>query len=99
MAELAQQRADRFPDLAFQAAGLDQSRGGGGQRHAPGAGGFVHRPQRLLADAAAGHVDDPLERQVVSRLDGGAHIGDGVADFGPFIEAQAADDAIRARRR
>ncbi len=56
---------------------------------------LVHRPQRRIADTAPGHVDDALERQVVRRLHRRAHIGDGVADFGAFIESQPADDAIR----
>ena len=47
-----------------------------------------------FADAAARHVDDALERQVVGRLHHGAHVGDGVADLLPLVEAQAADHAI-----
>ena len=47
-----------------------------------------------VADAAARHVDDPLEGEVVGRLRGGAQIGEGVADFLALVEARAADDAI-----
>ena len=54
----------------------------------------MHGAQRRVAHTAARHVDDALERQVVGRLHRGTHIGDGVADFLAFVEAQAADHAI-----
>ena len=54
----------------------------------------MHRPQRLLADAATGQVDDTFERKIIGGLMQDAAIGDGVADFGAFVKTQAADDAI-----
>ena len=54
----------------------------------------VERLHRRLADAAAGHVDDPLEGEVVGRLHDAAEIGERVADLLPLVESRAADDAI-----
>ena len=93
-AHVPQQAADRFLDFAAQAALFDQPGSGGGQGDIPRSGSFVHRPQRRFADTAAGNIDDPLKRQVVRRLDCSAHIGDGISDFGAFIEPQAANDTI-----
>ena len=73
---------------------MHQPLGRGAQRNAFRAGGFVHGPQRCVADTPAWHIDDPLERQVVRRLHGGAHIGDGVADFLAFVKPQPADHAV-----
>ena len=47
-----------------------------------------------VADAALRHIDDPLEGQVVVLGLDQAQIGVGVADFGPFEEAGAADDLV-----
>ena len=54
----------------------------------------VDRSERLVAEAALGLVDDPLEGEVVGRLGDQAEIGEGVADLGPLVEAEAADDLI-----
>ena len=59
------------------------------------AGGAPQQLQRRLAEAALGHVDDPLEREVVVRLMHHAQIGDGVADLGALVEPRAADHPVR----
>ena len=46
------------------------------------------------ADASGGFVDNPLEGQIVVRLQNDAEIGEGVADFRAFVELRAADDLI-----
>ena len=50
---------------------------------------------RLVAEPALGLIDDALEREVVGRLADQAKVGDGVADLGAFVEAEAADDLVR----
>ena len=49
---------------------------------------------RLVAEAALGLVDDPLEREVVGGLGDEAEVGEGVADLGALVEAEAADDLV-----
>jgi hypothetical protein len=49
---------------------------------------------RLVAEAALGLVDDALEREVVGRLNDQAQISDRVANLGPFVEAEPADDLV-----
>ncbi len=49
---------------------------------------------RLVAQPAFGGVDDAFERQVVGGLVDDAQIGERVADFGAFVEAETADDAV-----
>ena len=49
---------------------------------------------RLVAEAALGLVDDALEREVVGGLDDEAEVGEGVADLGALVEAEAADDLV-----
>ena len=39
------------------------------------------------------HIDDPLEGQIVGRLDNQPQISDGIADFGAFVEPRA-DNAV-----
>ena len=41
-----------------------------------------------------GCVDDPLEREVVGGLTDQPQVGDGVADLGALVEAEAADDLV-----
>ncbi len=49
---------------------------------------------RLVAEAALGLVDDALEREVVGGLVDEAEVGEGVADLGALVEAEAADDLV-----
>ena len=56
--------------------------------------GAVDLLQRLVADAALGHVDDALEGEVVVGRDRDAEVGDRVADLLALVEARAADDAV-----
>ena len=97
--EAPQQIAERFLDLAFHAAGLDQHARRRRQRQVSVRAVACSVRSADIADAAARDVDDALERQVVGRLRQHAHIGDGVADLGAFVEAQAADDAVRNAER
>ena len=55
--------------------------------------------ERRLAEPALGLIVDPLEGQVVIRLRDAAQIGERVANFGPFVEARAADHSIRKAER
>ena len=49
---------------------------------------------RLVAEAALGRVDDPLEGEVVGGLGDDPQIGERVADLGALVEAKAADDPV-----
>ena len=49
---------------------------------------------RLVAEAALGGVDDPLEGEVVGGLGDDAQISERVADLGALVEAEAADDPV-----
>ena len=49
---------------------------------------------RLVAEAALGGVDDPLEGEIVGRLGDDAQISERVADLGALVEAEAADDPV-----
>ena len=55
---------------------------------------LVHLLKRLRAEPAFGLVVDPLECQVVRRLRDYPQVREGIADFGAFVEAEAADDAV-----
>ena len=54
----------------------------------------MHLFQRLVAQAALGRVEDPLERQIVRRLVDDAQVRECIADFGALVEAKTPDDAI-----
>ena len=91
--------AQRAARLRFQFVGLDDGAGGFGHRHAALAGVVVDDLHGGVAEAALGHIDDALEGEVVGRRVDDAQIGERVADFGAFVEARAADDAIRHAER
>ncbi len=67
---------------------------GSDQRRLLGARGGMQRLQRRLADAAARHVDDALEGEIVGGLVDQAEVGERVADLLPLVEARAADNPI-----
>ena len=79
---------------AGQLVGVEDARGGEGQRDALGAGELVDLGHRLVAEPALGHVDDPFEGEIVGGLDDHAQIGERIADLGALVEAEAADDAV-----
>src|SRR6185503_14018162 len=57
-------------------------------------GALVHGRNPLVAETALGHVDDPLECEVVGwRLDQ-AEVSDGIADLRAFVKTEAADDLV-----
>jgi hypothetical protein len=58
----------------------------------------VDLAHRLVAEAALGRVDDPLEGEVVRRLGDDAEIGERVADLGAFVETEAARRSGRGGR-
>ena len=70
------------------------ARGGEQQRLLGRAGEGVDVGDRLVAEAALGLVDDPLEGEVVGRLGDQAEVGERVADLGALVEAEAADDLV-----
>ena len=47
-----------------------------------------------IAQPALGHVDDPLEGEIVSRLVDKPQIGQSVANFHALVETRAPNDAI-----
>ena len=51
-----------------------------------------------VADAALGHVEDPLDAHLVERVDDGTQVRHRVLDLAPVVEAGAADHLVRARR-
>ena len=48
-----------------------------------------------VADAALGHVEHPLDADLVGRVDDGPQVGHGVLDLPAVVEAGAADDLVR----
>ena len=79
---------------AGQLVRVEDARGGDGERDLLGAGERVELRHRLVAEAALGRVDDPLEGEVVGGLGDDAQISERVADLGALVEAEAADDAV-----
>ncbi|CAM3267437.1 hypothetical protein SPAN111604_13995 [Sphingomonas antarctica] len=59
------------------------------------AGQCLDAGEGLVSEAALGLIDDAFEGEVVGRLVDQAEVGQRVADFGAFVEAEAPDDAIR----
>ena len=53
------------------------------------------RPIGAVADAPLGHVEHPLHRHLVDRVDHRLQVGEGVLDLAPVVEAGAADDLVR----
>ncbi len=92
--EIGDEVAQRAAGLCGQLVGVEDSRGGGGEGDAVGAGELVDFCQRLVAQAALGRVDDAFEGEIVGGLGDDAQIGERVADLGALVEAEAADDAI-----
>ena len=64
------------------------------QRDALSAGEAMDLLDRLVAEAALGCVDYALEGEIVRGLGNHPQIGEGVADFGALVEAEAADDLV-----
>ena len=64
------------------------------KRDAVGAGQAMEGLQGGLAQAALGHVDDALERQVVAGLGDDAQVRHGVADLLALVEPGAADHPV-----
>ena len=89
--EKARQRASR---LRGQLVGVEDQRRRRRQRRAFRAGEAVDLLDRLVAKAALGHIDDPLERKVVGGLRDQPEIGERIADFRALVKTEAADDAI-----
>src|SRR3546814_6941556 len=65
------------------------------QRRSFDPGELVDARQCLVAEPALGRVDDTFEGEVIGRRLDEAEIGEGIADFGALVEAEAADDAVR----
>ncbi len=55
--------------------------------------------QRGGADAAARHIQDAFESEIVGRLVDEPQIGERVADFLTLVKARPADDPVRQRQR
>ena len=93
--EVVQEMEDGGAHPRPQLVGAAESPRGRGETDAGIAGGAAQQLQRRLAEAALGHVDDALEREIVVRLMHDAQIGDGVADLGALVEARPADHPVR----
>ena len=91
---VADEVAERAARRGGQLVGVEDARRRGGQRDALGAGELVDLRHRLVAEPALGDVDDAFEGEVVGGLRDDAQIRERVADFGAFVEAEAADDAV-----
>ena len=93
--EIADQIAERRGGpAAVSSSRVEDAGGGEAERDALGAGEQVELRHRLVAEAALGRVDDPLEGEVVGGLGDDAQISERVADLGALVEAEAADDAV-----
>ena len=77
-----------------QLVAVEHLRGGEQQRLLRARGRGVDGGDRLVAEAALGLVDDAFEGEVVGRLGDQAEVGEGVADLGALVEAEAADDLV-----
>ena len=86
--------AEAAARLRSELVAVEQSRGGEQQRLLGGARVTMDGRDGLVAESALGLVDDPLEREVVGGLDDQAQVGDGVADLGALVKAEAADDLV-----
>ena len=93
--DVADQPAERLLRCPGQFVGVEDAGGGRRERCAGGAGELVDARDRLVAKAALGDVDDAFEGEVVRRLVDHAEVRQRVADFGAFVEAEAADDLVR----
>ena len=71
---------------------LDERQGFGASRR-------VQQLQGGGADAAARHIDDALEGEIVARLPHEAQIGECITDFLALVETRPADHAIGERER
>ena len=92
--ERRDQIAQRAARLGLQLFGLGERARGLQQRHVFAPRVKLQALQRGVAEAAARHVDDALEGEIVGRLVDEAQIGERVADLGALVEARAADDPI-----
>ena len=92
--EVANQFGQPLATLTLDRAAFHSDPRAFDQRHAIGAGQHLDRLHRLVAQAAAGRVDDAFKRQIVVLRDRQAEIGHRVADLHPLIEARTTDDAI-----
>src|SRR5574338_369282 len=54
----------------------------------------VDSGERLVAEATLGGVDDPLAGEIVGGREDKPEVGDGIADLGPLVEAETADDLV-----
>ncbi len=97
--ERGQKSGERIARGARQPLAGDQVARGLDQRQRAGARFGVQQLQGRGADAAARHVDDALEGEVVGRLAHQAQIGERVADLLPLVKPRPADHAIGQRER
>src|SRR6185437_14791611 len=86
--------AEASAGLRSQLIAVEQRGSSEQQRLLRRPGMAVHRRDRLVAEAALGRVDHPLERQVVRRRLNQAQVGDRVADLRTLVETEAADDLV-----
>src|SRR5206468_3332702 len=92
--EICDEIAERTPRLRSHFVAAEQRRRRDEQRLLGDATVAMNSSDRLIAEPALWGVDDALKGEVVRRLHNQAQVSDGVADLGPFVEAEAADDLI-----
>ena len=97
--EARDQLAQRIARARLHLVGLDDGARRLHQRDAPLAGVVVQGVERGVAEPALGHIDDALEREVVSGLCNKPQIGEGVADLHALVEPRPADHAIGQAER
>ncbi len=64
------------------------------ERHAVAVGPDVEPADGAVADAPLGHVEHPLDADLVERVDHRLQVGQRVLDLAPVVEAGAADDLV-----
>src|SRR3546814_3569702 len=57
---------------------------------------LVDTRERLVAESALGNIDDAFERQIIGGRMDETEVGERVAYFRAFVEAVAADEAVRS---
>src|SRR5262245_13277023 len=92
--EHRQQIGQRAARLARQLLGFDDFAGGLVERDTARAGELRQTPQRAVADAAFGDIDDAFELEVVGRIERDLKVGDRIADLLALVKARTADHAI-----
>ena len=94
-----QEPAHRVGSPAAQPAGRQQAQRGLPQRATLAARRFAQHVYSAFTNSPGRRVDHPLEGRIIVAVGHQPQIGQGVLDFGPLEEAQAAVNPVGQRRR